>query len=146
MMPSKVSLKDAAFKREMQKHWNPGRKYPPKDLETISEIVGKDEKTILKSYRKDYEKAKKLYRSKNTQEKQKFMELHDIQVQLPKNWVVTRDETGEIIYFYKPTFTWTTYFHEVKDLERPKKKKTKGGKKTLRRIRKRRTKTLKKKI
>ena len=97
MMP--LSFKDAAFKREMQKHWNPGRKNPPKDLETIGEIVGKDEKTILKSYKKDYDKAKKLYRSKDTLEKRKFMELHDIQVQLPKNWVVTRDETGEIITY-----------------------------------------------
>ena len=82
-----------------------------------------------------------MYQSKNTREKREFMELYDIQLQLPKNWVVIRDETGTILYYYKPEFTWTKNRNDVKDFSPAKKtkapKKTKGSKKTFKKRKKR---------
>jgi len=147
MMPN-ISLEDAAFKREMKKNWREGRSFPPKNLGELFIILGKNKNKELKKYKKDYDKAKKMYQSKNTREKREFMELYDIQLQLPKNWVVIRDETGTILYYYKPEFTWTKNRNDVKDFSPAKKtkapKKTKGSKKTFKKRKKRKNITFKK--
>ena len=77
-----------------------------------------------------------------------FPDVLNNQLQLPKNWVVIRDETGTILYYYKPEFTWTKNRNDVKDFSRAKKtkapKKTKGSKKTFKKRKKRKNITFKK--